>query len=220
MARMRDMICRGAALALAVALAGEAAEAQMAATDSGPDSVAAVQPPKKKGGLFGKMRSVAGNKAVQSVAKTAACTMVPGGQVIAGAIDAAGSNSANGAAAGAAAAATGTSCMGGYGAGMGASGGNLTRAAVGAGTGAAVDAAMSGMGPGTGMPTGALGYGSAGAMPGTDGIAECMGLTPEEFTALADPTEGRARAPTKDVMKKVDMRKYQSCLMQAMPSGE
>jgi hypothetical protein len=52
---------------------------------------------------------------VQSVVKTAACTMVPGGQYVAGAIDAAASKNA---ATGASAAATGSSCMPGLG-GMG-----------------------------------------------------------------------------------------------------
>jgi hypothetical protein len=43
--------------------------------------------PKKKGGLFGKVKGLAKNKVVQQVAKTAACNMVPGGQLVAGAID-------------------------------------------------------------------------------------------------------------------------------------
>jgi hypothetical protein len=48
----------------------------------------ATQPaPKKKGGLFGKLKSVAKNKVVQQVAKTAACNMVPGGQLLVGAVD-------------------------------------------------------------------------------------------------------------------------------------
>jgi hypothetical protein len=65
-----------------------------------------------------------------------------------------------------------------------------------------------------------------GAAPAVDRIAQCMGLTPEEYTALTDPTGGQARTPTKDEMKrqaklskKVDMRKYQACLMQGMPSA-
>lgn len=74
--------------------------------------------PKKKGGLFGKLKKVAADKTVQSVAKVAACTVVPGGQYVAGAIDAASSNSATGAAGGAAAAATGSSCYGGAMGGM------------------------------------------------------------------------------------------------------
>jgi transposase-like protein len=43
--------------------------------------------PKKHGGLFGKVKGLAQNKVVQQVAKTAACNMVPGGQLVAGAID-------------------------------------------------------------------------------------------------------------------------------------
>ena len=71
--------------------------------------------PKKKGGLFGKAKGVMKNKVVQQVAKAAACTMVPGGQAIAGAIDAASSKSAGEAATGAAGVATGSSCMPGMG---------------------------------------------------------------------------------------------------------
>ncbi len=65
----------------------------------------------KKGGLWGKAKKVAGNKVVKAVVKTAACTMVPGGQVIAGAIDAASASSTAEAAQGAAGAAAGTTCM-------------------------------------------------------------------------------------------------------------
>ena len=43
--------------------------------------------PKKHGGLFGKVKGLAKNKVVQQVARTAACNMVPGGQLVAGAID-------------------------------------------------------------------------------------------------------------------------------------
>ena len=82
-------------------------------------------PVKKGGGLFGKVKSVAKNKVVQQVAKTAACTMLPGGQIVASAIDAAGDKGAVGAAAGAA---TGTSCMPGMGGAAGA-----RRAAMGGG---------------------------------------------------------------------------------------
>ena len=69
-------------------------------------------PVKKGGGLFGKVKGMAKNKVVQQVAKTAACTMLPGGQIVASAIDAAGDKGAVGAATGAA---TGTSCMPGMG---------------------------------------------------------------------------------------------------------
>jgi hypothetical protein len=81
-----------------------------------------VEAPKKKKSLFGKIKSIAADKTVQSVAKMAACTMVPGGQYVAGAIDAASSaadGNAAGAASGAAGAATGSNCFGGMGAAPG-----------------------------------------------------------------------------------------------------
>jgi hypothetical protein len=104
----------------AAAAATPLAAVSVAAPDSAataPDSAGAPQAGKKKkgGGLFGKMKGVAKNKVVQSVVKTAACTMVPGGQYVAGAIDAAANKNA---VAGAAGATTGSSCMGGLG-GMG-----------------------------------------------------------------------------------------------------
>jgi hypothetical protein len=102
------------------ATAAPLAAASVAAPDSAapaPDSASAPESGKKKkgGGLFGKVKGVAKNKVVQSVVKTAACTMVPGGQYVAGAIDAAANKNA---ATGAAGAATGSSCMSGLG-GMG-----------------------------------------------------------------------------------------------------
>jgi hypothetical protein len=78
---------------------------------------------KKHGGLFGKMKGVAKNKMVQQVAKVAACTMVPGGQLVAGAIDAASNKGAAGAAQGVAGAASGSSCMPGMGGAAGMAGG-------------------------------------------------------------------------------------------------
>jgi hypothetical protein len=74
-------------------------------------AVADTAPKKKHGGLFGKMKGIAKNKVVLQVAKVAACTMVPGGQVVAGAIDAASNKGTAGAAQGVAGAATGSSCM-------------------------------------------------------------------------------------------------------------
>ena len=104
---------------------------------------------KKGGGLVGKVKSVAKNKVVQQVAKTAACTMLPGGQVVAGAIDAAANKDAVGAAAGAA---TGTTCMPGMG-----------------GAGAMAGGAMAGGAmAGGAMPGGAM---PGGAMPGGAGMS-------------------------------------------------
>lgn len=109
---------------------------------------------KKGGGLIGKVKGVAKNKVVQQVAKTAACNMLPGGQIVAGAIDAAANKDAVGAAAGAA---TGTTCMPGMGGAGAMAGGGVAGAAMaggvmpgGAGMSAAAAAAAAG-GPPSGM---------------------------------------------------------------------
>ncbi len=179
--------------------------------------------PKKKGGLFGKVKGLAGNKVVQQVAKTAACTMVPGGQAIAGAIDAASSKSAGEAVAGAAGAAIGgTGCMPGGMGGPGVAGAAAQAAA--AEAAAAQAGAAAGYGaPMSGMPSGAMGLGEMEGMPGPEEIAQCMGLTVEEYQDFTDPTRGEPRQMTKDEMKrqaklgkKVDMRRYQACMMQQM----
>ncbi len=114
-------------------------------------------PVKKGGGLFGKVKGMAKNKVVQQVAKTAACTMLPGGQIVASAIDAAGDKGAVGAATGAA---TGTSCM----PGMGGAGGAAAAAAMGGG-------AL----PGAIVPGAAM---VGGGMPGGPGMAQMMMTAP------------------------------------------
>jgi hypothetical protein len=210
------------------------------AEESPPDSASAEEDttPKKKG-LFGKVKSVAGNKIVKAVAKTAACTMLPGGQVIAGAIDAAGSNSAGEAASGAAGAATGTSCMPGMGGVAGAAGAGAAGLAGVSGGGPAGLAGMAAggvaggpteTGPMREMPMGyapgmtGAGYG---APQDIDATATCLGLSPSEYQDLVDPTRGEPRSPTKDeakrqrhATKKMDTRKYQQCLMAGEPAGE
>jgi hypothetical protein len=52
-------------------------------------------------------------------------------------------------------------------------------------------------------------------------IAGCMGLTPEEYLELINPTRGEHRSPTREETKrqatfaqKVDTRRYQACMMQ------
>lgn len=211
---MRSIRLTMVAFALAVPLPG-AAQSEAVATDTG-IAESAAPAPKKKGGLFGKAKGLAQNKIVKAVVKTAACTMLPGGQVIAGAIDAADSKDAAGAAAGAAGAAvTGqTSCMPG---GLGAAG--LTGAAADAAAAKAVAGAYSA--PAPGMPMDAGEAGSMEGMPGEAKIARCLGLTPEEYRAFTDPTGGQPRQPTNDEMKrqaelskKIDMRRYQACMMQ------
>ena len=132
-------------LLLAVAVAPLRAHAQNAAPTSAADSTDSTSH-KKHGGLFGKAKSFAGNRVVKSVAKVAACTMVPGGQAIAGAIDASDAKNAGQAAQGAAAAATGTSCMPGMaGAGAGQAGAGFAGAGMAnAAANAAASSAMSG----------------------------------------------------------------------------
>jgi hypothetical protein len=218
---------------LVLGLATEPSWAQSSGS-ADPDSVApapdsAEQGKKKGGGLFGKAKKLAGNKAVQQVAKTMACTMVPGGQVVAGAIDAASSEDVGEAAAGAAGAAVGQTCMpGGMGAapspaaGMpGVAGlaglGGLSGGAAAAGlAGVALPGAVGGEADGAAM--------AYGGMPGgfdVDAVATCMGLSPEEFLLLSDPTGGTGREPTKEdlerqrrVAAKVDRARYQACVMQ------
>jgi hypothetical protein len=177
--------------------------------------------PKQKGGLFGKVKGLAGNKVVKAVAKTAACTMVPGGQVIAGAIDAASSKSAGKAVGGAAGAAAGTSCMPG---GLGAGGVAVAAAQAAAGRGAA-GVSLGGLMPG--MPLGGAGYGSVPGMPSPEKITRCLGLTSKEFQDLSDPTHGQPRPMTDDEMKrqaelgqKIDMQRYQVCMMQLMAADK
>lgn len=163
-------------------------------------------PPKKKGGLFGKAKRFAGSKVVKTVAKVAACTMIPGGQALAGAIDAASAKSAGEAAQGAAGAATGSSCMPGMG-GTGLAG-------------AATTAAMAASQP-AGPPQGMMPYG-AGAGGGAWGgaglagsadmaaqsettdraMAECLGLSANDYRAMVRPAGSEPRAPTEAETKR------------------
>ena len=91
----------------------------------------------KKGGMFGKLKSVAHNKTVQNVTKAALCTAVPGGQYVMAAADAkkAGTSVASGVA-------NSQSCIPGMsGAGMAGMGGMGGKAGV---AGAAMNAASMG----------------------------------------------------------------------------
>ena len=146
---------------LAVLLASAILVPEIGAAQSGStvaqvtdDSTAAATVPaaKKKGGLFGKVKGVAKNKVVKTVAKAALCTAVPGGQVIAGALDAAETKNVAGAAT--SAATGGNSCMPGM-AGMAGAPSPGAAGIGGAGVGA-LGAAASGVGlpgqPSTGMP--------------------------------------------------------------------
>jgi hypothetical protein len=129
------------------------------------DSIAAAVAPaakKKKGGLFGKVKGLAKNKVVKTVAKAALCTAVPGGSMIAGALDAAETKNVAGAA-GAVATGGGGGCMPGM-AGMaapkGAGAAGIGAAGIGAAGVGALGAAVTGAGlpgqPSTGMPAMAM----------------------------------------------------------------
>jgi len=150
------------------------------------DSTAATVAPaaKKKGGLFGKVKGIAKNKVVKTVAKVALCTAVPGGSMIAGALDAAETKNVAGAAA--SAVTGGSSCMPGM-AGM-AGKANPAAAAIGAAGGGALGA----------VGAGALGAAGAGALgaavsgvglpgqpsAGMPGMA--MAISPEQMKLLME----------------------------------
>lgn len=136
-------------------LAPESAAAQSgtAVAPGVADSTPAAAAPTKKKGLFGKVKGVAKNKIVKTVAKAALCTAVPGGQLIAGALDAAETKNVAGAAT-TVATGGGSSCMPGM-AGMAARP-SAGPAGIGAAGLGAIGAAVSGGGlpgqPSTGMP--------------------------------------------------------------------
>ena len=205
-----------------------------------PDTAAPADTKKKHHGLFGKVKDVAGNKVVQSVAKTAACTMVPGGSAIASAIDAGSSHNVAGAASGAAGAATGTTCgMGGMGAmgNMGGMGGAMGGAAAMAAQQQAManqqqammmaqqqqammmqQQAMSRMGqtnPAAGMNAAT----QLGMVPDENTAAACMGVSVAEYHLIVDPPaqpESKAHMKARGAAgKKIDQAKQQQCAVQA-----
>jgi OmpA family protein len=148
-----------AALALTIPLTGVAQSGSVTGGVTAQDTTQPV--PKKKGGLFGKMKGLTKSKLVNTVAKAALCTAVPGGSMIAGAIDAKKNKNVAGAAAGAAGLASGSSgsCMPGMGLGMGSKAGaaaglsGVSGAA--AGLAGVPGAGIPGL-PTTGMPTAGL----------------------------------------------------------------
>jgi hypothetical protein len=118
--------------------------------------------PHKKGGMFGKLKSVAHNKTVQSVTKAALCTAVPGGQYMVAAADAkkAGKSIASGVA-------NAQSCIPGMpGAGMAGMGGMGGKAGL---AGAAMNAASMGVGGGKAGGAGAMNLAQIAAMNGGKG---------------------------------------------------
>jgi hypothetical protein len=117
----------------------------------------------KKHGMFGKLKSVAGNKTVQNIAKTAVCTAVPGGQYMMGAAEAAKAKTS------VAAGVANASCMPGM-PGVGGMGGIGGLGGKGAIAGAAMGAAGSLGGGGVG--TAAV---SARMLPGMPGVPKMPG---------------------------------------------
>src|SRR4051812_32277165 len=111
---------RGIRLAVVLVIAGPSlgsAQTGSAATAGGAAQDTTQPAPKKQGGLFhkksglfGKMKGLAESKVVNSVAKTALCTAVPGGSLVASALEAKKAKSATGAAANVATG-SGGSCM-------------------------------------------------------------------------------------------------------------
>lgn len=157
-------------------------------SQSQPDT-STVQP--KKGGMFGKLKGLAHNKTAQSIAKAAACTALPGGQFVVGAIDAKqqAKNSVAGAAASAVGAATGTSCMPGMsGAAMGMS--------TGAGVGASGVAAGSMNAATIAAMSGARSGGAAGAM-----TAAQMQAMVAQMQALSARTQATSNGDVADPTK-------------------
>jgi hypothetical protein len=154
------------------------------------DSVpVAVPTTKKKKGLFGKVKGLANNKIVKTVAKTALCMAVPGGQMIAGALDAVDKKSVTGAAN----AVSGGGCTPGM-AGMVAPGGPGA-----AGLGAAAAGALGARGTGARVP----GQPFTG-MPG-------MAMSPEQLKQIQD-------AYAKMGMNPVQLRAMQQ-MMAGMAAG-
>ena len=151
-----------------------------AAQSAGPATTVAAQDtaqpaPKKKGGLFGKMKGLAKSKVVNTVAKTALCTAVPGGSLIASAVDAKKAKGVKGAA-GAAANLSG-----------GASGGCMPGMGLAGKAGAAANVAgVPGVGV-PGLPTIGLSGAAlaAGQMNGMQGMTAAS-ITPEQLKQMEE----------------------------------
>jgi hypothetical protein len=139
--------------------------------------------PKKKGGMFGKVKNLAKNKVVKQVAKAALCTAVPGGQVIAAALEAKENKNVAGAATTALSGGS-ASCMPGMAGGGGAAG--VAAGVAGAGIPAMPTTGM----PGVGMSTAQLKqmqeqYAKMGLNPATQPMPGA-GISPEQITQMEE----------------------------------
>jgi hypothetical protein len=159
---------------VALALTGPLPILAQSEAPTSPDSTV---PAPKKHGLFGKVKSLSKNKVVNQIAKVALCTAVPGGQVIAGALEAKENKNV---AAGAATALSGgkSSCMPGMN-GLAGSAGvpGMPGASSGAGMSAAQLKQMQAQGtPGAGM--------SAAQMRELEAQYLRMGVSPAQIKAM------------------------------------
>jgi len=183
-------------LALAAPVAGSAQSS--APGDNGVTPQDTAQPaPKKKGGLFGKMKNLSKSKLVNTVAKTALCNAVPGGSLVAGAIDAKKAKSTAGAASAAANAAAGASgqCMPGMG---------LADKAAGAANPEGVVAGVGVPGlPTTGLESGATAPKEMGMAPAT--------ITPEQMKQMEEQYRKMGVSP-----ERIQAMQSQMQAMQAM----
>lgn len=181
------LLLLGVTMSVSLQLSLPAAAAQSEADSTAPTSEA----PKKKKGLFGKVKGLAKNKVVKTVAKAALCTAVPGGQMIAGALDAAENKDVAGAAANAAGGSG--SCMPGMG-GMGApSAAEAAAGAAGVGAlGAGVPPVAVPGQPSVGMPAMAI---SPEQMKQMQEQYKKMGMDPEQLRAMQEMMAGMQGAP-------------------------
>ena len=152
-------------------------QAQSDATAS-PDSTAPL--PKKKG-LFGKMKGLAKNKVVNQVAKVALCSAVPGGQVIAGALEAKEAKNAAGGATAALAGGNGA-CMPGM---NGLAQGGAASGVAGAVAGAGMSAALVKQGQSSPPESGDGGM-SAEQMKELEAQYRRMGVSPTQIKAMKE----------------------------------
>jgi hypothetical protein len=201
---MRSMHVVMVALALTIPVVGQAQSgATPVAGVTAQDSTQPV-PKKKKGGLFGKVKGLAKSKVVKTVAKAALCTAVPGGSLIAGALDAKNAKGAAGAAAGTAAGlATGSSggCM----PGMGMAG----KAGGAAGLAGVAGVGVPGM-PTTGMPSANLSAAQLQQMQGAPGGT----MSPEQLKQMEEQYRKMGMQPAQIKAMQQQMQAMQQMMAQ------
>ena len=160
------------------------------AQSEAPASSDTTVPAPKKHGLFGKAKSLSKSKVVNQVAKAALCTAVPGGQVIAGAIEAKENKDIAGGATTAALSGGKSGCMPGMNGLAGTAGvPGMPGATPGAGMSASQLKQLQAQGPtpGTGM--------SAKQMKEMEAQYLRMGVTPAQIKAMQQQMQALPQAP-------------------------